>query len=81
MKKVIYILSFVALSGLAVSCGSNETATTEKACCHAKKECAASDSCKAACEAAGKECKKDSACAAKCDAHASCKDKDSTSAE
>ena len=75
MKKAIYMLSFAAITALATACGGTETAK-EGACCHDKKECAATDSCKKACEAAGKECKKDSACkpeckkdSSKCDKH------------
>ena len=69
MKKALYISVFVALTGFVSSCGESTDAKTGE-CCHAKKECVKSDSCKAACEAAGKECKKDSACAKKCEDHA-----------
>ena len=75
MKKVFYILTIAALTGLAVSCGSSEPAG-DHACCQTEKKCAATDSCKKACEAKGKECKKDSTCAAKCEAK-----KDSSAAE
>ena len=69
MKKLLYTLSFIALTSLMISCGGSNTTTGDTACCHGKDstECVSkSDSCKKACKLAGKECEKDEKCDDNC---------------